>query len=300
MEYNKKPMAIIRTESGDIASFVDQDSNLDVRTVVSFGEEWQKFNRFSDQDIDSIGNDYFDIVDEAILHPGTVALDVGCGSGRWTKFLAEKVGMVEAIDPSKAVVPASRMLKDLKNVRVTQASVSAIPFEDESFDFVMSLGVLHHVPDTRKAVMDCVRKLKSGGTFMIYLYYSLDNRGLFFRTLFKMSDLIRRMVSSLPSGLKKFVCDILAVLLYLPFVWTARILSFLGVPEKTLDRIPLSYYRKTRFFIIRNDAFDRFGTPLEQRFSKEEIRKMLTDAGLIRIRFSENAPFWHAIALKPS
>ena len=50
---------------------------------------------------------------------------------------------------------------------------------------------------------------------------------------------------------------------------------------------------------MRNDALDRFGTPLEKRFSKIEITDMLAQAGFINIRFSSKEPFWHAIAQKP-
>ena len=62
------------------------------------------------------------------------------------------------------------------------------------------------------------------------------------------------------------------------------------------ERLPLGYYRNKSLRIIRNDALDRFGTPLEQRFTKVEIADMLNAAGMERVRFSENAPFWHCLS----
>ncbi|HNP99917.1 MAG TPA: class I SAM-dependent methyltransferase, partial [Bacteroidia bacterium] len=62
--------------------------------------------------------------------------------------------------------------------------------------------------------------------------------------------------------------------------------------------IPLSYYWDKNFKIIRNDALDRLGTPLEKRFSRKLIEIMLTNAGLTEIVFSENEPFWHAVGKK--
>ena len=47
--------------------------------------------------------------------------------------------------------------------------------------------------------------------------------------------------------------------------------------------------------MIRNDALDRFGTSLEQRFSKKEIEEMMRNCGLDHIKFSENIPYWHVI-----
>ena len=50
---------------------------------------------------------------------------------------------------------------------------------------------------------------------------------------------------------------------------------------------------------MRADARDKFGTPLEKRF-KKQIKKMMTEAGLIDIKFSENEPFWCSLGYKNS
>ena len=62
--------------------------------------------------------------------------------------------------------------------------------------------------------------------------------------------------------------------------------------------LPLSYYSDKSFNIIKNDALDRFGTPLEQRFTKVEIEEMMKNAGLTNICFSDNEPYWHVKAKK--
>ena len=49
---------------------------------------------------------------------------------------------------------------------------------------------------------------------------------------------------------------------------------------------------------MRTDALDRFGTRLEQRFSKIEIELMLTEAGFTNICFSDHMPFWCAVGTK--
>jgi hypothetical protein len=51
---------------------------------------------------------------------------------------------------------------------------------------------------------------------------------------------------------------------------------------------------------MRNDALDRFGTPLEKRFTKTEIEAMLKQCGLTKIQFSNNQPYWHVIAQRPA
>lgn len=281
----------------EISVFEIGDENIDQITVDSFGEEWSKFHSFTESEIQHAGDQYFDLVTSQMLNRDSLVLDMGCGTGRWTKYVAGKAGFVEAIDPSKAVLSAAYLLKEQPNIRITQTSVSNIPFRDESFDFVFSLGVLHHIPDTRKAMQETVRKLKKGGYFLVYLYYNLDNRGSFFKGLFYLSNLLRRTVSRMPAKRKKAFCELLVILLYLPFVYTARFFRLIGL-KKIAAGIPLSYYADKSLHIIRNDCLDRFGTPLEQRFSKMEIAEMMKTCGLAEIRFSEKEPFWHAIGRK--
>ena len=68
--------------------------------------------------------------------------------------------------------------------------------------------------------------------------------------------------------------------------------------ENIANKIPLSYYRNKSLNIVRNDSLDRFGTPLEKRFSKKEIRNMLKENGAKNIVFSNSEPFWHVVFKK--
>lgn len=292
--YNKDPLAIIKAKNRSISIFSTAGENIDTAVVNAFGEEWLKFQHYSDEDIYSLAIMYFDILTDDIINKNTYALDIGCGTGRWTKFLSNRLGFIEAIDPSNAILAADHLLAGVENVRITKASVENIPFDDETFDFAMSIGVLHHIPDTQQAMKDCVKKIKKGGYFYCYLYYNLDNKGIVFKALFFISDLFRKVVSRMPPGLKRFSCDLLAIFLYMPFVLTARLLNWLGL-KKLAKKIPLSDYANKSFFIIRNDTLDRFGTRLEQRFSKSQIASMMLNSGLINIKFGDHSPYWHAV-----
>jgi ubiquinone/menaquinone biosynthesis C-methylase UbiE len=294
--YSSQPTNILVFNNEKITSFITKNErNLDVETVRSFGKEWEAFNNFSHHEIQTIGDDYFDLLPLGISE--FTALDVGCGSGRWALYLATQVKFIEAVDPSSSVWTAKKLLRNLNNIRVTHASVESLPFTDNSFDLVYSLGVLHHVPNTYLAIQKCFEKIKHKGFFLLYLYYNLENRGIIFRFLFSCSNILRTIISRLPSGTKKIICNIIATLVYWP---SAKLSVFVACFSTTLSsKLPLSYYRKTSFFIMRNDALDRFGTPLEKRFSKGEITDMLSKAGFIDIQFSTHEPYWHVIARKP-
>ena len=298
MEYHIKPSRTIKTEAGEIQSFLSpSEANLDDDTVKSFGAEWERFPEFTEQEIEKIGEDYFDIVNDSILTKNSHVLDVGCGSGRWSKFVAPKVLSVEAIDPSTSVITAANFLGEEKNVRVSQASVDNIPFSDNSFDLVFSLGVLHHIPDTEKGIIRCVDKVRNGGWFHIYLYYNLENRGSLYRYIYYFSSTLRRRISGYGDSQKFMIADLIAALVYYPLARLSKILRTIGL-HKISSKLPLAYYSDKSFTIMRNDALDRFGTPLEKRFSKDEISTMLRNAGLVNIEFSDKQPFWHAIGQK--
>lgn len=295
--YIQEPIKYVKGTNRNIAVFSTVGENIDNEVVQSFGDEWLKFHDFSDEIIKECAEEYFDILDETIVNKNTYALDVGCGTGRWTKYLSKKAGFIEAIDPSNAIIAADKLLGNIENVRLTKASTETLPFKDNSFDFAMSIGVLHHIPDTQQAMKDCVKKVKPGGHFYCYLYYNLEGQTKLFKLLFWLSDLIRKVVCRLPGGLKKIVCDILAVIIYMPFVLWVRFLVLIGL-RPLAKKMPLSAYNNKSFFIIRNDALDRFGTKLEQRFSKTQVETMMQNCGLQEILVSPGVPYYHAIGRK--
>ena len=296
VKYNQQPTQIISVNEKEICCFEGNDTheNIDQKTVNSFGEEWTKFGNFSKQEIEKIGDEYFDIVDTNFLNKSSIVLDLGCGSGRWTKYLSDKVKFIEAVDPSSAVIAASKLLDNEKNIRVSKASVDNIPFDDYSFDFAFSLGVLHHIPDTEKALMKVVEKVKVNGWVLIYLYYSLDNRGILYRLIFKTSCIPRFFISKMPNKIKHLFCEIIAFTVYVPLITFASVIKVI-FKNKLYNKIPLSYYVGKSLNVVRNDALDRFGTPLEQRFSKKEIKQMMENSGLGEIIFSNKQPYWHVI-----
>lgn len=271
-----------------------QFKNLHTKTVEGFGDEWSRFDQtgMSDDDAKRLFDGYFFIFPWHDLPENAVGFDLGCGSGRWAKLVAQRVGKLHCIDPSIAIEVARKNLRAFVNCEFHQAGVDDIPIRDQSMDFGYSLGVLHHVPDTRAALAACVSKLKPGAPFLLYLYYAFDNRPVWFRAIWQVSDRIRKVVSSMPHGIRYLMSQIIAVLVYWPLAKSAKLAEKLGFD---VHNFPLASYRNWGFYVMRTDALDRFGTCLEQRFTKEEINKMMEAAGLENIRFSEGLPYWCAV-----
>lgn len=272
--------------------------NIDQSTVSSFGDEWSRFDQdgLSEEEHEFLFNTYFRIFPWESLPENAQGFDMGCGSGRWAILVAPKVGALTCIDPSpEALAVAQRKLAHLPNVNFVNASVSDQALPPESQDFGYSLGVLHHVPETTSALRDCVRLLKPGAPFLVYLYYKFDNRSRCFVFLWRISDIMRRIISVLPSRVKSVVTDALAAMVYFPLARLALVAERIGL---NVNQWPLSSYRQTSFYTMRTDSRDRFGTPLEQRFTRLEIIEMMQDAGLDHIEFSESFPFWCSVGRK--
>ncbi|MEO5967903.1 MAG: hypothetical protein ABIP68_09345, partial [Ferruginibacter sp.] len=142
-----------------------------------------------------------------------------------------------------------------------------------------------------------VKKVKKGGYFYCYLYHNLESRGIVFKTIFNLSELIRKVVCKLPAKLKRAVCDILAIVIYMPLILLLRLFWALGF-KKLAMKIPLSGYKDKSFFVIRNDSLDKFGTKLEQRFSKQQVIDMMVNSGLSEIVVSPISPYYHAVGKK--
>jgi SAM-dependent methyltransferase len=278
----------------------DATRNIDPDVAAGFGHEWSTFRQgehdFSPADREAIFQSYFHIFPWDELPPNPVGIDVGCGSGRWSVMVSPKVGHLHLLDASEDALAVARAnLSEATNVSFHLASVGNIPLEDNSLDFAFSLGVLHHVPDTTAAIRAIATKLRVGAPFLIYLYYALDNRPWWYRAIWRFSNLFRVIISALPPTVRLIISQIIAVVVYWPLVRFAALVERVGLSPAV---IPLESYRHRKFYVMRTDAYDRFCTRLEQRFTKCQIEEMLTGAGFDEIRFSDAVPYWCAVGKK--
>lgn len=272
--------------------------NIDPAVVSDFGAEWSRFDQtgMDEAETQALFDRYFAVFPWEALPAGAVGFDLGCGSGRWARLAARRVGTLHCIDPAEAALAVAKAkLSDQPNAVFHHAGVGAIPLADGSMDFGYSLGVLHHVPDTAAGIASCVAKLKPGAPMLLYLYYALDGKPWWFRAIWGASDLVRRVVSASPRPLKFAACQVIAATVYWPL---ARLAGLLEKAGANVDNLPLSDYRHMSFYSMRTDALDRFGTRLEQRFTRVQIDAMMRAAGLTDIRFLDGPPYWCAVGVK--
>lgn len=276
---------------------VPPGTNIDPATVRGFGDEWQRFDQSAlpERERQQLFDAYFKVFPWHLISTQSVGFDLGCGTGRWAMLAAPRVATLHCVDPSAALEVARRNLHAHANCVFHQAGVDAMPLADASMDFGYSLGVLHHVPDTAAAIASCVRKLKPGAPLLLYLYYAFDNRPSWYRWIWRASEAGRFVISRSPHGLRYILSQLIAGVVYWPLARSARLIERMG---GKVDAFPLSCYRTASFYTMRTDALDRFGTRLEQRFTRRQIQEMMVRAGLENVEFSAEAPFWCAVGYR--
>ncbi|GAA4206640.1 hypothetical protein GCM10022252_69050 [Streptosporangium oxazolinicum] len=101
---------------------------------------------------------------------GRSVLECGSGAGRFTEVLCETGALVTSFDISSAVHANAASNGRFPNLRLVQASVYELPFPEESFDFLLCLGVVQHTPDVERTFKTLLRYLRPGGRFCVDVY----------------------------------------------------------------------------------------------------------------------------------
>lgn len=151
-----------------VPRFVDSE-----HYVGSFGYQWRRYARTQ---VDRYGRGESEATFRAKtgLGPEDVSgrrvLDVGVGTGRFSDVVGRWGGVPVGADLSLAVESARRNLAPYQDALVVQADLFRLPFREETFDAVFSIGVIHHTPSTRDAFRAIARFVRPGGILAVAVY----------------------------------------------------------------------------------------------------------------------------------
>ncbi|SCY44076.1 class I SAM-dependent methyltransferase [Desulfoluna spongiiphila] len=95
---------------------------------------------------------------------GKDILEIGCGDGRLTEWLARETTALTAIDPDEKRVALAR--RKVQGAEVAVGSGEALGFQDASFDIILFSLSLHH-QDSRLALKEAWRVLRDGGSLLV-------------------------------------------------------------------------------------------------------------------------------------
>jgi ubiquinone/menaquinone biosynthesis C-methylase UbiE len=255
-----------------------------VETANSFGYEWNHFPEMR-AEWEKNFQDYFAPHTPESFR-GKRVLDAGCGTGRHAFHVARNGAQVWAVDLGSAVEVARRNTAEFENVRVVQADLHHLPFAPESFDFVYSIGVLHHLPDPEGAFRNLLRYLKPGGHAHVYLYWKPEGQPIK-RALLAATSAARQVTTRIPHRVLHGLSYPAAAAAFAGFVWPYQILRAAGL-SSVAERLPMKQYAQYPFRVCVNDQFDRFSAPIEYRYTREEARGWFERAELEEITIRPN------------
>jgi SAM-dependent methyltransferase len=202
---------------------------------------------------------------------GKTVLDAGVGAGRFADVVARAGARVVGIDLSQAVETARSTLARFDDAAFLQGDILSPPLRPGAFDFIYSIGVLHHTPDAERAFRSLVRLLKPGGSIAIYVY---SRHGVSWR----VSDVYRRLTSRLPHRLLYALCH-----LSVPLYHIQRI-PLLGPPLQLL--MPISMNRDWRWRVL--DTFDWYAPRYQSKHTYPEVYRWFREAGLVDIALMDS------------
>lgn len=160
---------------GHIPRFVSDDNYAS-----SFSFQWSTFPETLVDSANKQNLSERELFNKTGLSPeqvaGKLVLDVGVGVGRHAEILARWDAFVVGIDLSNSVEIAYENTRHLPNVAVIQADLEALPFSTGSFDIVISIGVLHHTPDTKASLFSISPMVRPGGLLTIWVYNQAHSR----------------------------------------------------------------------------------------------------------------------------
>jgi len=272
---------VVLLDTTQVSEATERGTGEDVRR--SFSEEWEAYAAILPEHEAEFAA-YFDLMNLDSLHR-SVALDLGCGSGRWSVKLAPHCEAIVLVDFSDAIFVARENLNQATNALFFRGDVTQLPFANDSVDFLFSLGVLHHLDRPCLPVARDLMRLGPMGLF--YLYYALDNRPAYYRGLLAGVTAARRGLGRIQSErARRRVSRALALGVYRPMVGVGAAAHRFGIKAP----IPLyESYRRKSIDRIEQDAYDRFFTSIEQRVTQADILDAFRG---LDVRVSGGEPYW--------
>lgn len=267
--------------------FTKSDPNQKVKlTAQNFAYSWQKFSRINKDFYYKQFFDWINPIDENFMK-GKLVLDAGCGKGHHLLMISPYVKEAVGVDISDSVFIAYNNIKHLSNIHIIKADLNDLPLKDEIFDYIYSVGVIHHTESPKTTAENLYKKIKKNGVMSLWVYGKENNWWIIY-----FVDPVRKLITSIfPPAVIYLISLFLAVFLFL-------VLKLIYLPTskfkilKPLSRILfyypyLSYISRFDFIEINNIIFDHLVAPISHYLDRTEIQD------LVRLNSASANIEWH-------
>ncbi len=200
-------------------------------------------------------------------------LEIGCGSGSDLNVFASMSSLknITAIDIGSNIDVLAKKYENRNDIRVQSGNALSLEFNDESFDVIYSFGIFHHTSEPVKCFEESKRVLKQSGKMFIYLYSSHEDMP-FKRAGILLEKMIMKFFKYIPYKFQSLICVFLSPVCWLLFTLPSLIFSYSGF-KSIGEKIP--FHTGKHPFSLIGDLKDRLMSPVNHRFSKIEIEKIL-------------------------
>jgi SAM-dependent methyltransferase len=239
-----------------IPRFVDDEH------LQSFGDQWTRYDVAHDEEdrhtfTAKTGMAVADL-------RGLRVLDAGCGGGRYSRICGAAGAEVVGADHTRAVEKARRLCRQWSSVNFIQADLKHLPLEAASFDFVFSIGVMHHDADTRAVFDSVARFVRPGGRLSVWLY----RRNQWWQE--GLNSGTRAVTTRLPAAVLR------------PFCHLGAILGGIPVVNRTLNKV-LNFSAHPSYQNRVCDTFDWWAPRYQHHHTVAELSEWFQQAGFHEI-----------------
>jgi SAM-dependent methyltransferase/uncharacterized protein YbaR (Trm112 family) len=265
--FRKHPLVLPKNNSHSNRA----DNNLETRTLKSFSFQWNTFGQIF-QEYKEHWHDFLPSRLEDSYFRKKLGLDAGCGFGRHLRFSAEAGAEMVGMDLSEAVAAAYRNTKHLKNVHIVQGDIYNSPFRKGTFDFIYSIGVLHHLPNPQKGFQVLSSLLDSKQDIVIWCYGNEKSQKN------AVYELLRNVTTRLDFRALYVFTYVAALGIRVFFNFPAMAGKFFGMGTQNL---PYDYYCQYPFIVLHADLFDVFSAPSTQYYNQEELMDWFAQSNVL-------------------
>jgi SAM-dependent methyltransferase len=249
-------------------------SSLPESYAASFGRQWNRYDVARPEEDEATFRVKTGVSASDLA--GKLVLDAGCGGGRYALLTGGHGARVIGVDISAAVEKAATLCAGLPDVLIAQADLLELPLAENAFDFVYSIGVLHHTPDPRRAFAQIARRVKPAGRLAVWLY----RRNILPQEL--LNTALRAVTTRMPAGVLEHLCAALGALGGIPLV------------NRSLNKIA-NFSNHADWTLRVCDNFDWYAPRFQSHHSSQELKRWFDEenfTNLVELRPAKNGPLY--------
>lgn len=265
--------------------------NLNDKTVdlnrKNFADEWLYFTSEIDHELakDELDSYFQNLITYEDLKD-KIVLDAGCGGGRFCHAVAQesKAKEIFAVDLSNATLSAFKNTKHFDNVNIIQGDIMNLPFksskDNKPFDFIYSVGVIHHLPNPKAGFTSLTKRLKKDGKILAWVYGKEGNALYIY-----LADPIRKLITSkLPFSINLILSFLITCVLW-ALIWLIYVPKNKLLGDKISNKILpfneyFTFFKKRGFREFWRTILDKMIPTISYYISKDEFTDWFTSNNL--------------------